>query len=51
MIPTFRVLTQGLLPGQAREEAVARLAALFTDDSVQLRKLLVDNPTRLYWYD
>jgi predicted TIM-barrel fold metal-dependent hydrolase len=27
------------------------LLPLFSDDPVQLRKLLVDNPSRLYWYD
>lgn len=27
------------------------LLPLFCDDAVQLKKLLVDNPTRLYWYD
>jgi hypothetical protein len=27
------------------------LLPLFTSDETLLRKLLVDNPTRLYWYD
>jgi hypothetical protein len=27
------------------------LLPLLSDDPAQLRKLLVDNPSRLYWYD
>ena len=30
---------------------VCRWAALFTDDETLRRKVLVDNPTRLYWND
>jgi len=44
MIPTFRVLTQGLLPGQAREEAVARLAALFKRAPAQMAGMLDASP-------